>query len=217
LEDEKTEIEKLLYEFEIRYNRILGKLVLKLLKQKRNFYKKQAEEDPTKEDEFAEAEDDYQKYHGDYEVSKSKISFDLTDDEKQELKTKYRKASKMCHPDIVTEEHKYRAEKVFVDLKIAYEQNDLQTINQILDNLEKGIFKSSSKTITEKDKYILLRNDLVTKRDKIEIELYKLKKDKTYITLIKIDDWAEYFDSMKNQLLKEIEKYEKKLTSGTEG
>lgn len=215
LEDEKTEIEKLLYEFELRYNRILGKLVLKLLKLKRDYYRKQAKEDPTKDDKFAEAEDDYQKFQGNYKATKDKVSFDLTDEEKQELKTKYRKASKMCHPDIVADEYKSRAEKVFVDLKIAYEQNDLKTINQILNDLKKGIFKSSSKIMTEKDKYVLLRNELINKRDEIEIKLYNLKKDETYTTLLKIKDWAVYFNNMKNQLLKEIENYEKKLTGDT--
>ena len=211
LEDEKTEIEKLLYEFEIRYNRILGKLVLKLLKLKRNFYKKQAETDPDKEKEFEEAEDDYRKFKGDYETSKDKVSFDLSDEEKKELKTKYRKASKMCHPDIVADEYKEQAEIVFVDLKTAYEQNDLEEVNQILNNLKKGIFSSSSRNISEKDKCVSLREDLVKKRDKIEIELYKLKKDKTYQTMLNIDNWHVYFTERKEQIINEINKLISKL------
>jgi len=215
LEDEKTEIEKLLYEFEIRYNKILGKLVLKLLKLKRDFYKKEAKTNPNRVKDYNEAKEDYEQFQGNFKASKDKASFDLDDDEKKDIKEKYRKASKMCHPDIVAEEYKGQAEKVFVDLKNAYERNDLKTVNQILKDLGNGIFRSSSKTISQKEKFIVLQKDLVRKRDKIEIELYDLKKDNTYKTLLSIDDWADYFKQMKEKLTKEIENYEHKIASST--
>jgi len=215
LADEKSEIEKLLYEFEIRYNKILGKLVLKLLKLKRDFYQKEMESNPDKSKEFDEANEDYEQFQTGYQASKDKPSFNLDDDEKQELKEKFRNASKMCHPDIVAEEYKEQAEKVFVDLKNAYDQNDLDTVRQIFKNLGNGIFKSFSKTIGEKEKIIVLQRDLIRKRDQFEIEIYALKKDQTYQTLIKIEDWADYFKEMKEKLIKEIEYYERKITGNT--
>jgi len=75
--------------------------------------------------------------------------------------------------------------------------------------------RSSSKTISQKEKFIVLQKDLVRKRDKIEIELYDLKKDNTYKTLLSIDDWADYFKQMKEKLTKEIENYEHKIASST--
>ena len=78
------------------------------------------------------------------------------DDEKQnELRKNYRKATKLCHPDKVTDEQKELATKMFTDLKNAYDNNNLEKLNKILSELERGIFKSQGNTITEKDKLIL--------------------------------------------------------------
>ena len=71
-------------------------------------------------------------------VTKDKKVIEITEEQKQELKAYYRKASKLCHPDVVAEEFKKQAEQIFKDLKDAYDSNDLQKVKEILSNLEKG-------------------------------------------------------------------------------
>ena len=56
----------------------------------------------------------------------------------------------MCHPDKVADEFKDAAQKIFVDLKAAYEANDLKKVSEILSNLERGKFKAMSDTISRR-------------------------------------------------------------------
>ena len=95
---------------------------------------------------------------------------ELTDEEKIELKKNFRKATTMCHPDKVTEEQKEEAQRVFIELKKAYDEHDIAKVNQILNDLEKGkSFDSNSDISSEKEKL-----QLVLKQLKRRIEGYNL-------------------------------------------
>jgi hypothetical protein len=209
LEDEKIDIEKLIYHFEIRYNNELGELVLKLLELKRRKLKKEVEIDDTKKKEYDEAEKDYKEFSKDYEESKDKATFEITEEQKIELKDKFRKASKLCHPDVVEEKFKNKAEKIFKDLKEAYEQNDFVSVDLIYQNLIKGIFKSKSMIVNEKQYLKILVNELGIKRISLEKKLNELKKSFAYIEIAGINNWDEYFEKTKLSLMREIEQYEK--------
>ena len=141
LSDEKAELEKLIHEFGVRHNQELGELILKILKFRKEQYKDTPQEKETNKD--------YEDFHSNYEATKDEQILVLTDDEKKVLKEKYRRASKLCHPDIVTEEQKEEAHKIFTELNTAYEQNDLKRVSEILDNLQQGkTFKSKSKILS---------------------------------------------------------------------
>lgn len=72
----------------------------------------------------------------------------LEADDEQELKYLYRLASRLCHPDKVTEEHKTKATKVFQDLVSAYQSQDIERVRQIYIMLkESGLSTSSRSTI----------------------------------------------------------------------
>ncbi len=215
LEDEKTEMEKLLYEFEVRYNRVLGKLLMKLLKLRRDFFYIKYSEDKSWQNNYEESEADYKRYKGEYKSSKTKQVRNLTKEQQNDLKTKYRYASKLCHPDIVADEFKADAEKVFVDLKTAYEQGNIEVISEITSELEKGVFASASKIISEKEKYLTLKSKLRGKRDRLEEEIIKLKRNNTFQILVRIEDWGKYFDEKGKQLQQEINGYEQKIAGIT--
>lgn len=55
-----------------------------------------------------------------------------------ELKSLYRKACGLCHPDKVPEERKEAAHRVFVDLQEAYKGNDLVRVREIHESLATG-------------------------------------------------------------------------------
>ena len=105
LSNEKADAEKLIHSFNVRHNQELGELILKILQHR----KQQAKGTPKQE----EAEEDYNNYNTDYETTKNQTIATLTEDEQKELKDKYRKASKLCHPDVVSEEQKELATKLF--------------------------------------------------------------------------------------------------------
>jgi hypothetical protein len=204
LEDEKADIEKLISDFEIQYNNELGKPLIKLLTLKKEKLKKETEKDPTKQQEFDEAENDFNEYENNYNNTKDKVSFALSDEEQKDLKSLYRKASKLCHPDVVCEEFKKDAEKVFSELKQAYDSNDLKKVTKILKNLEKGIFKPNSEKISEKEKLIMMITQLKLKIEEVETNLNTLKNNETYITISKIKDWTQYFAEAKEKILLQI-------------
>jgi hypothetical protein len=207
--DEIIEIEKLIHDFGIIHNRELGEIVRKILELRKNNLKKEQGQSNEKKKEYEEAKKDYDEYNKHYEEIKSEKQFFLTDEEKRLLKSKYRAATKLCHPDVVTDELKEYAEIIFRELQIAYEQNNLKKVIEILETLEKGgIFISKSEGINEK---IKLKSEVMKLRNKLSTlknELNLLKETDTYQTIIKIDNWDEYFINAKQKLSFELENLE---------
>lgn len=208
LQDEKSEMEKLIYAFEIKHNLILGELIIKILELQTLLAKKNVEANPLDKNaqkEFSEAEEEYKSYKGNYEQRKELSIYELNEKEQIELKMKFRKASKLCHPDVVNELFKEEAEKIFSELKMAFDQNDLKRINEILEYLENGKpLKAKHETITKKDiikvevaKFHQLRSQLLK-------EVTELKNSETYKTITEIDNWDEYFNETKEQLIREL-------------
>ena len=197
LSEEKADLEKLIHEFGVRHNNELGELILKILR----FRRKKAKGTPKEE----EAEKDYNEYSREYETSKDEKIAELSDEELKELKQKYRKASKLCHPDVVSEEQKELADKLFAELNAAYERNDLQRVREILENLEKGnFFASKSDTITEKQ---LMKAEIEKMRLRIK-ELKKqveeIKESEAFKTVSSISDWDNYFKQAKEKLSEQV-------------
>ena len=197
LSNEKTDLEKLIHEFGVRHNNELGELILKILGYKRKKAKGTPEE--------AETEKDYSDYNREYEANKDEKIAELTEVEQKELKKLYRKASKLCHPDVVSDEQKELADKLFAELNAAYERNDLQRVREILENLEKGnFFVSKSDTISEKQ---LMKAEIEKMRMRIK-ELRKqvgeIKESEAFKTVNSLSDWDNYFKQAKEKLTEQV-------------
>jgi len=112
----------------------LGDLILEILKLR----KLQFKADRPK---FKEAEDDERQYREQFNTENEKEIFELTDEQKIELKKKYRKATVLCHPDKFANEPveiQKQPEEIFKELNEANATNDLEKVSEILANLEKG-------------------------------------------------------------------------------
>lgn len=209
LEDEKTDIEKNIRGFELRYNKELGKIIKQILFYKQLVAKKVLDNNPEDnlyKEIYDEMKSDYEEFSKSHEETiKQKSPIELNEEEQTLLKQTYRKASKLCHPDKVTEEQKELAAQVFTDLKIAYEQNDLKKVNEILANLEKGIFKSQGETVTKKDNLKIIRENLLRKRNELEELLQVIKKSDVFSKICNIMDLDDYFLTTKNELTKRME------------
>lgn len=201
LSDEKADLEKLIHEFGIRHNKELGELLIKILQ----YRKENTKGTPQQQ----EAEDDYKTYQQEYEETKNEKIATLTVDEQMELKDKYRKASKLCHPDVVSEEQKELATKLFAELSSAYEKNDIMRVREILESLEKGqYFISKSDAINEKQ---LLQAEMEKQRlrvKQLKEQLQAIKESDTYKTISSIDNWDEYFANAKQKLRLQLDELE---------
>lgn len=198
-DNEKIELEKLLSEFQHRHTMELGEIILDILKLRKLKFK----ENKAK---FEEAENDERQYREQVNTEKEKEIFELTDEQKTQLKKKFRKATVLCHPDKVSDEFKEAAQRIFIELKQAYDANDLKKVSDILEELEKGnYFKAKSETVLEKD---LLKSAIAKLKRQIKIletEIITIKESDTFKTIISIEDWDEYFNRTKEKLQRELE------------
>jgi DNA repair exonuclease SbcCD ATPase subunit len=162
-------------------------------------------DDSTRE-KFEEAENDYEEFCNEYIEVLNKERKELTDEEKIELKQLYRKAVKLCHPDIVINELKFQAKAIIQELNDAYAKRDLPKVQEILFSLKNGkSFNADSATINDKE---ILKEKIIGIRQKIaalEQEIDEIKTDKTFQTLQEIDDWDAYFEEMEGALQKQYE------------
>ena len=212
-DNEKIELEKLLSEFQHRHTIELGEIILDILKLRKLKFKS----DKTK---FEEAENDERQYREQVDTEKLKDIFELTVEQKIELKKKFRKATVLCHPDkFVNEpiEIQKQAEEIFKELNEANAKNDLQRVSEILANLEKGILSTSKgNKLTDKDKLRATVNRLRVKVKILEKEIIVIKQSETFNTIINIEDWDEYFNRIKEKLRHELEKLTQEIVSSNE-
>ncbi|MEJ8590359.1 DUF1669 domain-containing protein [Riemerella anatipestifer] len=198
-DNEKIELEKLLSEFQHRHTIELGEIILDILKLRKLKFKS----DKTK---FEEAENDERQYREQIDTEKKKEIFELTDEQKLELKKEFRKATVLCHPDKVADEFKDAAQRIFIDLKEAYDTNDLKKVSEILNELEKGsFFKTKSETVQEKDLLKVAIAKLKRQIKVLETEIISIKESETFKTIISIEDWDDYFQKTKEKLQRELE------------
>jgi hypothetical protein len=115
----------------------------------------------------------------------------------------------MCHPDVVSEEQKELATKIFAELSSAYEKSDLIKVREILNNLESGnFFLSKSDTINQKQFLEIEIDKLRIKVNELNGELQEIKNSETYKTIEKIENWDTYFFDAKRNLKAQLDKLE---------
>ena len=205
-DNEKIELEKVISDFQHRHTIELGEVILEVLRLRKIKYKNHKKE--------AEAEEDFNNYSKQYETEKDKKQFELNEEEKLELKKKFRKATTMCHPDKVSEEQKAEAEEIFIELKKAYDEHDLQKVNQLLHDLENGKkFVSQADSISEKEKLKITLEKLKQKLKGIENEIISLKETEIFTTINNITNWDNYFTETKTQLEQELQNLKVELNS----
>jgi hypothetical protein len=197
-DNEKIELEKLLSEFQYRHSIELGEIILEILSLRKLKYKGNKEK-------YEEAENDEKQYREQVSTEKTKDIFALTDEQKIELKKKFRKATVICHPDKVADELKEAAEKVFIELKNAYDSNNLSRVSEILHDLENGnFFKTKSESVQEKDLLKVAIAKLKTQIKNLLQDIVTIKQSDTFKTIVSIDNWDEYFNNTKEKLQIEL-------------
>jgi hypothetical protein len=201
--NEKAELEKLLADFQYKHTIELGNIILEILRIKQAKFNINTQE-------FRDAEADANKYDEQFNKEKKRHLYNLNETEKLELKRQFRKASFLCHPDKIVDELKDEANKIFCDLKSAYEANDLDKVSDILSRLESGHFFSSiSDSVSEKEKLLTLIESLKKQILELGNEITEIKNSDSYKTIIVIDDIDAYLQKTKENLLFELNELKK--------
>jgi len=201
-DNEKSDLERVLSEFQRRHTIELGETILAILKIRKIKFKED-------QDKFKEAEQDEREYREQFDQEKEKEIFELSEDDEADLKKKYRKAMLLCHPDKFANESfeiQKEAEAISKELIEAKDKKDLNRVSEILENLQKGILNTSKgDMITDKERLRATVNRLRTKIRDLESIIFGIKESEEYVSISEIQDWDEYFQQMKERLSKELE------------
>lgn len=210
LESEKAEIEREIHEFNLRHEQELGPILEEILEIQAERKRRQAEENPKNEEaqaEAEEAEEEYEQYSRAVEEAQEEERIDLTEEQKERLNELHRQASKKCHPDMVEEDRKEEAERVFVELQEAYERNDLDEVERIANQIESGLaFGRRTQEIDEVEKLEAEVERLRQWAEELEKEIDALRSSNAYQKLSDVENLDEYFDQQKERLEDELER-----------
>jgi len=212
LNAEKKEYLHLIDEFNIQYNLKVGVLVEEILKLRKQILEQQAKNNPNLHDKYKESIDDYNNFKKQYSQQlKNNIPY-LSNNDKKELKEFYRKSAKLCHPDIVSDEMREKAEKIFKELNEAYSKNDLNKVKDIFNNLINNVqFYTSSDSLNTSELLKLKILEIKEKITLIQDEINLLINNDTYKLILNITNLDLYLDNLKQKFKKEIEELNKEL------
>lgn len=195
-ENEKIELEKVLSDFQHQHTKELGELILAILKIRKEKLKDE------------EAANDYNEYQKQYTNEIEREVYELNDEQKRALKKEYKSASILCHPDKFTNEPKEvqeQAEALFKELNEAHSKNDIERVQEIYNNLKKGILSVSANKQTDKDLLKLNVKRLKQKIAHLQTEIEQIKQSDVFIQIRAITNWDAYFKDQKELLEKELE------------
>ncbi len=147
-------------------------------------------------------DDEYDSFGWDYNGDKPEPTDDFFDTQKKQLKLLYRKAVKLCHPDLVDESNKDRAHAIMIELNSVKERNNIVRLKEILTMLESGLGSHLvSDTIDNDDasgrKISALKADIVLLKDRIAA----IESSEQYIEIKSIDDQEAFFREHRSELL----------------
>ena len=196
-------------------NRIVGSVILEilelrsrisqLLKSNDDYYQEM-------KDQFEDAQQEYDDFQRVYQSVDRQFQFDISDENKKRLKKLYKQASRLCHPDKVSDNQKNQANKIFSELNSAYTNNDLPKVQEILEELKSGVgFSVDSYSINDK-KILKSKTQSIRKKiEEVKSEIQKVKEDKIYKVIAENDNIEDYLNKMKEKLEVERDELKEKL------
>lgn len=142
---------------------------------------------------FQEAKEEKEEFNKEYKESEKVHK--LNESEFQELKKIYKLASKLIHPDIVTEEFKKEASDLMAKLNEIYHLKDLKQIKEFYENI--------------KNKNIIFVSDILDDKNTIQKQIYLMKDKIVEVTKeiqeLETNEVFEIIDN-KEEYFKEVQK-----------
>ncbi len=207
IDNEVTDAERIIKLYHKLAVEIIGKEVEEALRLKSELAFKKKGESKFAETKHNEAKAKYEQYRKEKLLGekKAKEIFLITEQEKVKLKALYREAVILGHPDKVAEIHKKDAEATFIELKDAYEKQDIKRVEAIGEKIKQGIFKIETEG-TEGIEILKLRVAELRKKMELSLDaLAYLRKTTAYRTSKTENNLQAFFQRQKEALLKDIE------------
>ncbi len=226
IKQHKVELEKELeqcYEFSDEYDRIvkdIHQIEDKLREYEEQLYQyrqvvKEAKEklEGTPEFEaYQEARQDYEEFD---QYNKAIMPDDcvvLDESEERQLKDAYKKAARLCHPDLVEDTLKEQATRIMQELNASRKKQDLPAVLAILQKLESELmFEVTSNSIDDKTRLIARIDQLHLSIDQIKHTIAEIQSNEAWQELTEIEDMSVYFTNMKDRLSSEYASLQSQL------
>lgn len=183
----QKQIEVYEIQYRLRFQTIIGQILYlqKLLAAK----KVQQTEKPESKKQYEEAEYRWQTFN--QNISKDTVqNAQISDvDLQQKLRQLYREGVKLCHPDNpqIAENDKTQAQEVFIALKNAFDENNLEKMQQIVEQLQLGIaFKKQDFSQSSVEQLKQIFDKLKQESEALMQEIAKNHEDKRY----QVQQWA---------------------------
>lgn len=151
---------------------------------------------------FEQQQKDFQNFKIGHQEKKSPINIENKEDNKK----LYREIVKLCHPDKVEEKYKVEANIVFDKAKNALDNQDTNTLKDLLKELEQGIaFEIDIENIDNKSKLNALHQKLLNNYQRLTQKIQSIQQKQEYSLIKQYDkNWQTYFEQIKESLKNEI-------------
>ncbi len=211
---QKASLEKLIQDYNYKFYTQVGDLMSEVNRLKLEKLRIESMQDPDKQQEYTTSQQEFDDFDTQYKQITSQIIHPLTESEQKLIKSNFRKASFLCHPDSVSDEFQDEAARIFVELKDAYDMNDLSKVSSILERLENSLkFPKKSDTVTDKDRFTLLIDHLRSEIQKLKDEIEVIKRSDIYRHITTIGNWDIYISHIKKQLEIELARLKSSLST----
>jgi hypothetical protein len=216
----KQELLRVINQFRVKHNQQLGGLMTRILFLRKELLYLEMNENKKKRADFDEASREYEAFEHEYQRKGSTNHPPINEEEQKQLSLWYRQASKLCHPDMVSEEMRTEAEGVFNQLNAAYVGNDVAEVKRIWDMLKGGgiRFAAKSEEVKEEDRLRVQIHKVEKEIARVLSEIKHIEESTAYQTIRSLEDQDQYFAGIRERLEKELldleASYEEKKGTG---
>jgi formylglycine-generating enzyme required for sulfatase activity len=211
-ETEQAELEHLMSRFQAAHNEALGGLIRELLQIRMQILEWQRWSDPKMQAAFEQAKSDFEEFERDQEIQEEadrRTHWQLSDEEKSELKSLFRKVAKLCHPDVVPKEHHDAAADMFRQLSGAHQRGDLARVRQLFERSNAGLFDANQEFETDparkKERLRAMIDSIRESVKRTHAVIQAIKESSSYQTTVTHTDWSHSFEKQAKLLAQEIE------------
>lgn len=171
-----------------------------------------------------EASHEYEEYQEQQQDAQHRFTRDqrLSPDERNELKQLWRRASRLCHPDVVADDLKEKAHQMMVQLNQARQNADLAAVRALLTQLQNGLEPMMASDRLNDLQH--LRQKIKQLREQISAllnEINELEAENAWRLATSVTDKEAYFSDqqralteIRNTLEVQIQQVEQELLAG---
>jgi hypothetical protein len=206
LSQKKLDILRNINAFRLRHNQEVGGIMARLLFLRKEILMLSLKDDPRREAEQKDAEKEYETWTR--ESSRAIDPVKGVNDHKlrKELAALYRKISKRCHPDLVNDEQRLDAERIFQMLNRAYVNADLDEMKRLDALIEGGQLNFALKDteVSELSRLSVRVQRLESEVNSLLREIVVIEESAIWQLISTLEDQDAYFDQVKRTLEREL-------------